>query len=37
MSEGPSASVSGVGFKRKRTDTGNNNDVGDSEDTDVLN
>jgi len=35
-SEGPSASVGGAGFKRKRTDAGNNNDVGDSEDADVL-
>ena len=36
-SEGPSASVGGAGFTRKRTDAGNNNDVGDSEDADVLN
>ena len=31
-SEGPSASVGGAGFKRKRTDAGDSDDVGDGED-----
>jgi len=36
-SEGPSASVGGAGFKRKRTDAGDSDDVGDGEDADVSN
>jgi len=36
-SEGPSAVVGGAGLKRQRTDAGDTNDVGDSDDTDVSN
>jgi len=36
-SEVPSASVGGAGFKRKRTESGDSDDVGDGEDTDVSN
>ena len=36
-SEGPSALVGGAGFKRKRTESGDSDDVGDGEDTDVSN
>ena len=36
-SEGPSTAVGGAGSKRQRTDAGDSDDVGDSEDADVSN